>query len=162
MDLLSLYLAPDSTSPLNNRQNQSFQVELVDINGKVASYVLDSNTPALTYQDGDPIFEGDIFSTITPLGIIGIQLAAFNQIELIDLAQIAEVRLNFWENTSGSIMVRSIFASRANPIPEPEPEPESNEIAKQTKSGAVYIIIALAGVLIVGVTTIILLKKYKK
>lgn len=163
MDLLSLYLAPDSTSPLNTRQNQSFRVELVDTNGKVASYVLDSNTPVLAYQDGHPIFEGDIFSTITPLGIIGIQLTAFNQIDLIDLTQIAEVRLNFSENTSGCIMVRSIFASMATPLPElvPEPESESEEIAEQTKSGAVYIVVALAGVLIVGVTTITLLKKYR-
>lgn len=159
MDLLSLYLAPDSTSPLNDRQNQSFRVELVDINGKVASYVIDSNTPALAYQEGHPIFEGDIFSTITPLGIIGIQLTAFNQIDLIDLTQITDVRLNFSENTSGCIMVRSIFVSKATPLPGPESE--SKEIAEQTKKGAVYILVALAGVLIVGITTITLLKKYR-
>lgn len=159
VDLLSLYLAPDSTSPLNNKQNQSFRVELIDINGKVAYYVLESNTPALAYQDGHPIFEGDIFSTITPLGIIGIQLTAFNQIDLIDLTQITEVRLNFSENTSGCIMVRSIFASMTTPLPEIESE--SKEIAEQTKSGTDYIIVALAGLLIVGVITITLLKKYR-
>jgi len=187
MDLLSLYLAPDSSSLLNNKQNQSFRVELVDTSGQVAYYLLDSNTPALAYQDGHPIFEGDVFSTITPLGITGIQLTAFNQIDLIDLTQIAEVRLNFSENTSGCIMVRSIFASMINPLPEiesesnniaepeieseskendettplPEIESESKEIAEPTLSGTDYILVALVGVLIVGVISVILFKKYK-
>ena len=136
MDLLSLYLAPDSTSPLNNKQNQSFRAELVDNKGKVAWYLIDNNTPALAYQDGEPIFNDEIFSTITPLGIIGIPTAEFNQVNLIDLTQIKEIRLHFSENTSGSIMVRSIFATMATPIPESKPESK--------ESNAAYMIVTLA------------------
>jgi len=67
------------------------------------------------------------------------------------MTRIAEIRFNFSENTSGCVMVRSIFVSMDTPIPE----------AEQSKSGAVYIIVALVGVLIVGVITTTLLKKYK-
>jgi len=67
--------------------------------------------PALAYQDGHPIIDGEAFSTVTPLGIVDVPLVAFEGVGAIDLTRFAEIRLSFTESASGCIMVRSVFVS---------------------------------------------------
>lgn len=150
---LSLYLAQDSTSDLNNKQNQSFRIELIDRAGNVAWFLLDSNTPALAYHSGHPIFEGDIFSSITPLGIVEIPFFHFNQIDSIDITQVQTVRFRFSENTSGSIMVRAIFGSLADAAPDEKTPPAA---------GVGLLILGAVIVAIIATIILVFLRKRKR
>ncbi len=102
---LSLYLAQDSTDSINNKKNQALTVELKDKSGKVSSFILDKNTKALEYVDGEPVFENKFYSSHTPLSILNINLDNFKN---IDTDNIEEVILKFNQTPSGSIFLRSI------------------------------------------------------
>lgn len=102
---LSIYLAQDSTDPINNKENQSFKVTLLDKNNKQSTILLDSSSLNLEYQDGEPIFDNATYSSKTPLSILNIPLSQFKG---IDKNNLKEVSFNFTENNQGSIMLRFI------------------------------------------------------
>ena len=102
---LSLYLAQDSTDPINKKENQSFTVVLKDSKGKSSSLLIDNKTEALKFVDGTPEFEGKLYSTHTPLSILDIDLSKFKDIDTDD---IKEVILKFDQTNAGSIFLRFI------------------------------------------------------
>ncbi|WP_197480011.1 alpha/beta hydrolase [Paenibacillus swuensis] len=108
MQSLSLYMAVDSANKLNAAgQNQALTITLHDTSGNESKVVLDSSTPALTYQQGkllDNEFMA-MWSTFAPLSTARIPMASFTD---IDLKQVDRLSLVFDQTDQGSLMIRNI------------------------------------------------------
>lgn len=114
---ITLYMALDPGSQLNKpSENQSFTVIMKDRDGNKSSVLLDNNTPALAWPEGefikDEYKEGEFvtyWSIPTPLSHARIPL---NQFENVDFKNIDSIILKFDQKESGSILLRDIMILR--------------------------------------------------
>ena len=110
---LSLRAAVDPLSPLNESgEPQRFSVRITDRAGNSASVVTREGEPALRYPVGltrDSEFFGEVFSGLVPMTTIRIPLAAFEGVEMADVAEIALV---FDQTESGTLFLGDLEVVR--------------------------------------------------
>lgn len=108
-DSIYFELAQDSTSDLNNQEDQAFTITLQDKNGDTASVDI-TKASALRYVDGEMTTADEntgysVWSNFTPITGLNVPLSMFNG---VDLKNIQTVTLTANQNETGSIYIESV------------------------------------------------------
>lgn len=106
---ISIYSALYPGSDLNKeKENQALSIVIKDRSGKEAKVILDDNTAALSYPEGESITNEytTFWSLKTPLSEVRIPFSEFKD---IDIKSVASITLLFDQKDSGSIVVRDIM-----------------------------------------------------